>query len=358
MPGTAAHDLAHTQGLIAQGLEEVTRRFEDQLRSDLPPVQRLVAHLEHDRGKMLRPTLVLGCGLAAAPPLRLSASPSLFPAHLTTAAVCEMLHMATLVHDDVLDEADIRRRGQTVNRLHGNETAVILGDYLLASAYHLCSQLDTQKVALLVAHTSMTLCAGELLQLSHRNDLSLDETTYFEIVERKTASLIGLACRLGAQCSGADEETAARFDRFGRKLGIAFQIQDDLLDLTAKASTLGKPTNQDVSAGKLTLPLIHHLAAIPPAQRAESLLLLEQACGLDGQSRGRSGIGGSVSPVRPVQASTTLRDALESSGSISHARTTAERLVSEAKAELSPIPDSAAKSLLLVMADAVITRSF
>ena len=342
MPGiVSTPDLSHIQALIAQGLEQVTRRFEDQLRSDLPPVQRLVAHLENYRGKMLRPTLVLACGLASSPSsLRPSVPPSLRPAHLTPAAVCEMLLLAPLVHDDVLDEADIRRRGQTVNRLHGNETAVILGDYLLASAYHLCSQLDTQTVALLVAHTSMTLCAGELLQLSHRNDLSLDETTYFEIIERKTASLIGLACRLGAQCSAADEETACRFDRFGRKLGIAFQIQDDLLDLTGRAATLGKPANQDLFAGKLTLPIIHHLASIPAARRTESLLLLQQAC------------------ARSERAAATLRDSLEASGSLTHARTTAERLVSEAKFELAPISESAAKTLLLTMADAVITRNY
>jgi octaprenyl-diphosphate synthase len=253
--------------------------------------------------------------------------------------------MATLVHDDVLDEADIRRRGQTVNRLHGNEAAVILGDYLLASAYHLCSQLDSQSVALLVAHTSMTLCAGELLQLSHRNDLSLDERTYFEIVDRKTASLIGLACRLGAQCSSADEDAAARFERFGRKLGIAFQIQDDLLDLTGQASTLGKPANQDVSAGKLTLPMIHHLASIPSSRRAESLLLLESATG-------------TLSAGNGPDAFTRLRHALDSSGSIAHARQTAERLIAEAKSELTSIPDSAAKSLLSTMADAVVTRTF
>lgn len=344
-PVAANADLSLVQGVIAQGLEEVTRRFEEQLCSDLPPVQRLVSHIENYRGKMLRPTLVLACGLASLPSLRRSVTPTLLASHITCAAVCEMIHMATLVHDDVLDEADIRRRGQTVNRLHGNEAAVILGDYLLASAYHLCSQLDSQKVALLVAHTSMTLCAGELLQLSHRNDLSLDETTYFEIVDRKTASLVGLSCRLGAQCSDADEDTAARFERFGRKLGIAFQIQDDLLDLTGQTSTLGKPANQDVSAGKLTLPMIHHLACIPPARRAESLLLLESAT-----RSSRSGTG--------PEAFARLRHSLDSSSSIAHARQTAERLIAEGKTELAQIPDSTARSLLLTMADAVITRTF
>jgi octaprenyl-diphosphate synthase len=364
MPGLAVTpELNDVQGAIATALEDVTRRFEEQLRSDLPPVQRLVAHIEHYRGKMLRPTLVLACGLAssagsAPPSLRPSIPPSFSPSHITSAAVCEMIHMATLVHDDVLDEADIRRRGETVNRLHGNEAAVILGDYLLASAYHLCSQLDSQKIALLVAHISMTLCAGELLQLSHRNDLSLDETTYFEIVERKTASLIGLACRLGAQCSGADEESCTRFDRFGRRLGVAFQIQDDLLDLTAKASALGKPAGKDMEAGKLTLPMIHHLAAASPEQRAESLLLLELACGGGPRAPINGRPATAAAHPTPSDAASMLRAALQASGSIPHARKVAEGLVIEAKAEVGPIPDSASKSLLLAMADAVITRTF
>jgi octaprenyl-diphosphate synthase len=348
-------DLAETQAAIAAALERVEERFDHQLRSDLPPVSRLVNHIEHYRGKMLRPTLALVCGLAAPSSLRPSVSPFLSLDHITVAAVCEMIHMATLVHDDVLDEADTRRRGATINRLAGNEAAVILGDYLIASAYHLCSQLDSQKIALLVGHISMTLCAGELLQLSHRNDLSLDEPTYFEIVERKTASLIGLACRLGAQCSGADEATCARFDRFGARLGVAFQIQDDLLDLTGQQSTLGKPAGKDMEKGKLTLPMIHHLAAIMPGDRARSLLLLERACGIRIH---RAGVPALPHKDTPGDAAAALRQALDGSGSIAHAIRTAERLVGEACSELTPIPESGAKSLLMMMAEAVVKRAF
>ncbi len=341
-------DLASVQAALLANLNLVSERFDAQLRSDLPPVSRLVQHVENYRGKMLRPTLVLACGLATDPScLRASVPSCLSPAHITVAAVCEMIHMATLVHDDVLDEADIRRRGETVNRLYGNEAAVILGDYLIASAYHLCSQLESQTVALQVAHVSMTLCAGELLQLSHRNDLSLDEATYFELVERKTASLIALAARLGAQCSGADQAMCDRFERFGRKLGVAFQIQDDLLDLTGQRETLGKPSGKDLEKGKLTLPMIHHLANIAQGGRAKSLLLLEQACG---------GMQGGVNG--DAKAAAALRNALDSSGSIAHAVRAAERLVEEAKSELGPVPESDAKSLLMSMAEAVVKRAF
>lgn len=341
-------DLMDVQCRIMAALSDVNERFENQLRSDLPPVSRLCEHVERYRGKMLRPTLVLASGLAAqGSGLRTEDSglSSFSPAHITLAAVCEMIHMATLVHDDVLDESDVRRRGKTVNRLHGNETAVILGDYLIASAYHLCSQVDSQKTALLVAHVSMTLCSGELLQLSHRGDLSLDEPTYFEIIERKTGSLVALACRLGAMASSADESTARRFERFGLKIGVAFQIQDDLLDLTGREATLGKPVGQDLAKGKLTLPIIHHLATVSPAERGRSLELLETAT----SERGRA--------QAPSDAAAALLRRVESSGSITHSRTAAETLIADAKSELAPIPDSPAKRLLLSMADAVVARS-
>jgi octaprenyl-diphosphate synthase len=343
-------ELEPVQAAIGRALLRVHERFDRQLRSDLPAVSRLVRHIESYRGKMLRPTLVLACGLAAreCPGLRtedsaLSPQPSslLSDAHTTLAAVVEMIHMATLVHDDVLDESQVRRRGRTVNGLHGNESAVILGDYLIASAYHLCSQLDSQRTALLVAHISMTLCAGELLQLSRRADFSLDEETYFEIIRRKTASLVALSCRLGAEASGADEGLARRFERFGEKVGAAFQIQDDLLDLTGRQAALGKPVGQDIAKGKLTLPIIHHLAAATPAERGRSLLLIERAS----------------AETPDVDAAAALVPRLAATGSVAHSRSTAETLVAEAKAELAPIADSAAKRLLLTMADAVVTRS-
>lgn len=331
--------LAPVQAAIAEGLARVERRFDEQLRSDLPPVARLVEHVERYRGKMLRPVLVLVSGMAAAPGGRIADE------HITVAAVCEMIHMATLVHDDVLDEADTRRRGRTVNRLHGNETAVILGDYLIAAAYHLCSQLDSQKVALLVGQISMTVCAGELLQLHHRDDFSLDEPTYFEILDRKTASLIGLACRLGAAASGADEATCRGLERFGRRLGIAFQIQDDLLDLTGNASTVGKTVGRDLAKGKLTLPMIHHLGHVRAIDRGRALTLLERACADAGRAE---------SP----EAAAELAEVLDATGSVAHAKNVAASLVAEAKASVADLTDSPAKAFLLLMADAVIDRSF
>jgi len=329
---------------VGEKMAGVTRRFEAQLASDLPPVNQLCAHVERYRGKMLRPTLVLLCGLAAyARAGSEEAERSIGEDHERAAAVCEMVHMATLVHDDVLDEADTRRRGETVNRLRGNEAAVILGDYLIASAYHLCSQIrhGGHRSALAVGRASMVLCAGELLQLHHRDNYSLDERTYFEIVDRKTAELIATSCELGAFHSGADEAMCARLSEFGRKLGVAFQIQDDLLDLTGTEASVGKSVGKDLEKGKMTLPLVHHLASADALTRGRTLALIESA----GE---RAGAG----------AEETLRAALASTGSIRYASETATRLVREAKALLEALAASPAKSVLLLMADAVVDRTY
>ncbi len=344
------------QQLLQRSLARVERVFDRHLRSDLPPVNRLCEHIERYRGKMLRPMLVVLSGVAAAPVLARSEAGcgsgdgAIFDdglvsdSHIAVAAVCEMIHMATLVHDDVLDEADTRRRGATVNRLNGNEAAVILGDYLFSAAYYLCSSVpgDTgREASLLIGQTGMTLCAGELLQLDRRGDYSLSEEVYFEIVERKTASLIATACRLGASLSeGASGAMAPRLHAVGLRLGVAFQIQDDLLDLTGVQEVVGKSVGRDVVLGKLTLPIIHHLAQATPVQRGRSLAVLRQSGDFD---RPPSGM---------------LREAIESTGSLAYSRAVATRLVDESKVILGELPDTAARAYLLMMADAVVNRTF
>lgn len=348
IPGDLAGELSAAQVAVVGALERVERQIEAALLSEIPVVDRLVRYVERYRGKMVRPTLVMLAGLAAAGS---SAGPAtLTDGHVKVAAVAEMIHVATLVHDDVLDEASTRRRSSTVNALHGNETAVILGDYLFSCAYSLCSTLETNEAALIIGRTGATLCTGELLQLHHRADFSLDEDTYFEIVRRKTASLIAAACRLGAARSlaGAGIDAAspqardivARLERFGEDIGVAFQIQDDLLDLTGEERIVGKNLGKDIEKGKLTLPLIHHLAVADPAQRGRSLSVLANHA-LPGSER-----------------SSVLAAAMTATASITHARTVAEGLVRRAQEALAPLPDSPAKRLLGLMADAVVSRAF
>ncbi len=330
---------------VADRLIDVQKVFNGQLDTDLPPVRDLVLHVERYRGKMLRPVLVLVSGMAAHPRAGAVSSSEarglLTPDHTVVAAVIEMVHMATLVHDDVLDDAQVRRRGATVNNLHGNEAAVMLGDYLLASAYHLCSTLQSNAAALAVARASVVTCAGELLQLHHRQDFSLDEATYFEVVARKTGELIATAAELGAMCSGADQRTQRVLSAFGRDVGIAFQVQDDLLDLLGAESTVGKSVGKDLENGKLTLPVIHALSHAAPEQRGRLLRLLERASGDASHA-----------------ASNELAQLLQRSGSVAYAKERATAHVHRACDGLAALPDSAAKRTLLAMADAVVGRSY
>ncbi|MDB5324831.1 MAG: Polyprenyl synthetase [Phycisphaerales bacterium] len=311
---------------MAARLAAVEAAFNDELHSDLPVVNELSQHVARYRGKMLRPMLTLLCGQAVG---------TLSDAHTTIATVVEMVHMATLVHDDVLDEADLRRRGVTVNRLHGNEAAVMLGDYLISHSYHLCSSLDSQYAARIIARTTNQVCEGELLQLSNRNNLQLDEETYVTIISRKTGSLIAASCLLGAHLAGADEATAKKLEKFGLSLGIAFQIQDDIMDLVGTTGEAGKTLGIDVQKCKLTLPIIHFLQSAPAEHRELCRSLL---------------ISGERNAVERI------RNLIAPSDSIDYARARASRLVERAKQSLAELPDSEAKRALDRMADFVLER--
>jgi octaprenyl-diphosphate synthase len=320
---TGSEGLGLTQ--LAPLLAEVGKAFERQLASDLPPVNTLCRHVERYRGKMLRPTMVFLCGQAFGP---------VGERHVIVAATCEMIHMATLVHDDVLDEAEVRRKGHTVNHLRGNEVAVMLGDYLISNAFHLCSRAGDPALNLRLGEVTNTLCEGELVQLSHREDLSLDERTYFEIVRRKTAVLIGACCELGAQLSGAPADAVAALRRFGEGIGVAFQIQDDLLDLEGRQDVVGKSLGRDLEKGKLTLPVIIHLA---------------QA---SGEVRERT-----IEAIRARDGAALLAE-LTASGSLAAARSRAVELVAAARTELRHVPAGLSRDALDAAAMAIVHRDF
>ncbi|MHC4948207.1 MAG: polyprenyl synthetase family protein [Planctomycetota bacterium] len=335
LPPLPQQDGAETDPLgrrLEAELELIAVVFERQLASELSAVNGLCRHIEQYRGKMLRPALVILSGLAAAGDR--GDGETITEAHRTVAAVTEMIHMATLVHDDVLDEAHVRRGGATVNRLRGNEVAVMLGDYLISNAFHLCSTAGDPTINLLLGEVTNTLCEGELVQLHHRDDLSLDEATYFEIVRRKTASLIGACCRLGALLSGAGREVADALHRYGEALGIAFQIRDDLLDLVGDERVVGKTLGRDLEKGKLTLPLIHWLTGCDQAERGEAIRLIER------------------------QDAAAVRERLVETGALEHTTVTARRLAGEAVEELVILPPTPARELLHTAAESVISRTY
>lgn len=323
---------------LTKELAQISGRFAAELKSDLPCVNQLVEHVERYRGKMLRPMLLLVSAMAASHQ-QVKPDRQINDNHRVVATVAEMVHMATLVHDDILDEAAVRRKGQTVNQLQGNETAVMLGDYLISHAYHLCSSLPTPVASRIIAAATNTVCEGELLQLANRQNWALDEATYYEIIRRKTASLTGACCRLGAVLHDLDENICSALYEYGEKVGQAFQIIDDVLDLTGDEETVGKSLGRDVEKGKLTLPMIHALKHADAADRSALLTILKQ---------------GSVTPAQTA----AIRQILDNAGSLEAAQTAAAKMIDQAKAALCILPDSPARNCLLTMADAVITRKF
>jgi octaprenyl-diphosphate synthase len=310
---------------IASDLERVCRIFDDELFSELPVVNDLCAHVRQYRGKLLRPGLLLLSGKACG---------KTTDEHLTLAAVVEMVHMATLVHDDVLDEADLRRRCPTINRLEGNEAAVLLGDYLISHAFHLCSSLDSQYASRVIAATTNTVCEGELQQVHHRGDFDLTVDDYLQIITRKTASLTGACCRLGAHFAGAGSETINALERFGLELGIAFQITDDVLDITGSEKRMGKTLGRDLEKSKLTLPVIHSLT------HADDDLSRQLHFLLASRDHDRS----------------RLRNLLESTDSIGFALNAARHYVDSAVARLNELPPGDARQNLARLARLIVSR--
>ena len=312
-------------------LAQVNDLFARELTSDLDHVQKMSHHVERFRGKMLRPVLVFLSGLAAA---RRNDHP-LGQTHITIATVVEMVHVATLVHDDVLDNAEIRRRGVTVNHLHGNEAAVLLGDLLISHAYHLCSSLESQIASRAIGRTTNIVCEGELTQNFNRGNWELTEKTYFDIIYRKTASLIETSCRLGAWASNADAATVEALGNYGRDVGMAFQIVDDILDIAGEQKTVGKTLGSDIEKGKLTLPMIHFLATAAPTHKQLLISLLES----DASDR-----------------IDNARQLLIPSPSMRYARSRAQQLVDQAISAISDLPESEFQHILIDMARFVTAR--
>ncbi|MCG8407295.1 MAG: polyprenyl synthetase family protein [Phycisphaerales bacterium] len=311
---------------IASSLEQVLECFDRELRSDLPFVNRLTAQVRRYRGKLLRPKLLLMAG-------RLTGE--LCHDHVVLAAVVEMVHMATLVHDDVLDNADVRRRQETINRLIGNEGAVLLGDYLISHAYHLCSSLGSTHASRRIAAATNTVCEGELMQIENRGNLELTESDYLEIIRRKTASLTSLCCELGAKVSGADDEIVEHLAAYGLEIGMAFQIVDDLLDLTATESETGKTVGRDADLGILTLPLIRFMAEASTSDRTKLAEVL---------SNGH--------PQKTEQVRAMIGD----SSYLDEAMGVARSYVQSAIMHLNNLPDNDAKTSLITTAEFVIQR--
>jgi octaprenyl-diphosphate synthase len=250
---------------IAAEMTEVEALLKAELRSNYPFVDELVRYGCLLGGKRLRPALLLLTAKAVGCTTR---------EHIRLAAVVEMIHTATLVHDDVLDEAHMRRHMATVNAHWDNEASVLLGDFLFTHAFYLASTLDSVLGCRLIGRATNMVCEGELRQKGNRGNFLLSEREYLEIIEAKTAELTAVSCRLGALFCGAAENLVEQMDGFGRDVGIAFQIADDLLDVLGEERITGKSLGTDLEKQKATLPIIRALELATAADRRSILDLV------------------------------------------------------------------------------------
>jgi octaprenyl-diphosphate synthase len=326
--------LARLLAPIAADLTEVERRLERELRHPDPFIDELARHSFRLGGKRLRPALLL---------LTAEAVGAVSDEHRTLAAVVEMIHTATLIHDDVLDEADVRRHRDTVNARWSNQTSVLLGDYLFTHAFYLASTLDTTFGCRAIGEATNTVCEGELRQTAAAGDFWLSRDAYLAIIEAKTAELCACCCRLGAHYAlgdaavdaGEDAAVVERLTRYGRLLGNAFQIVDDLLDLEGDEQVTGKSLGTDLANRKMTLPLILLRDQLNEADAARLQALYEESDASHGA---------------------LLCDWLEDSGALQQARRAAQDLAAQAEAELVDLPDTPARRVLAELTRFVVAR--
>lgn len=232
---------------VAPGVERMRAILSAQILESSPAVRDMTDHVARFHGKQLRGALVLLTG---------EATGNTTDEHAAVAAIVELIHLATLVHDDILDGAQVRRRVACVNQRWDNQIAVLLGDFLYARAFALSTQLSSRLCSRLLAETTRTLCVGEIEQSTRRFDFEMSPADYEKIASAKTASLYAAACELGARYPGGNQELGARMAEAGRCLGLAFQIIDDCLDLTGREEEVGKTVGTDVEDGKITLPVL------------------------------------------------------------------------------------------------------
>jgi octaprenyl-diphosphate synthase len=324
-PAPAADDLV---GLVAPRLAQVERLFSENLASPLSIVEEIGGFVGEGGGKRVRPTLHLLsadlCGYTG-------------PHDVLLATVLEFIHSATLIHDDVIDDAATRRGRASVNRRWGNTITVLFGDYLYAKAMELALRAGSLRVMDRLAWITLRMTEGEMLQTRYVGQLDLPIASYLDLIERKTAVLFGGCCELAGILAGVDAGTETRLRQYGLHIGLAFQIVDDLLDFIGDPEILGKPTASDLREGKATLPVID---------------LLET-----GSARGRE-IAGRIAhgDARPDDGE-SLTALLHESGAIARAQALARHHADLAVRQLEGFPDGPARQALHGVPDLLISRS-
>src|SRR5689334_5917431 len=248
-------------------LRDVGRSLAGQIQAFDSEIAVYARYALTSQGKQLRPALVA---------LSAGATGQINDSHVLAAVIIEMVHLATLVHDDVMDEAEIRRGQPTLAASWGNEISVLLGDCLFAHALKLAASFPTPEICRAVAAATNTVCSGEILQTQRRNNFELSRAEYFKVLSMKTGELFALSCDLGAFLSGAAPGQRAALRQYGLALGTAYQVYDDCLDLFGSENTAGKSLGTDLTKGKMTLPMIWILEKTSASERARIIALLQE----------------------------------------------------------------------------------
>jgi octaprenyl-diphosphate synthase len=315
------------QTLARDEMQQVDTLIRARLSSEVLLINQISEHIIAAGGKRLRPLLTV---LAA------KAMGYNGQQHTALAAIIEFIHTATLLHDDVVDESDLRRGRKTANALWGNAPSVLVGDFLYSRAFQLMIELDSMSIQKRLADTTNQIAEGEVLQLLHVHNPNIDEATYRHVIERKTAVLFSAATGLAAHIANATEAMQEQMNAFGMHLGLAFQIADDVLDYTGDSDALGKNLGDDLHEGKATLPLIHALSLADETVQKRLRDIIEN---------------GDETAMPEVLA------AIEQAGSLQYSLAQAQQQAQLAKQALSDVPNSEWKQALLDLADYSITRT-
>lgn len=284
---------------VAPHLAALDRFMRGQVELFEPEIREMAAYCLDTTGKRLRPTLVFFSGWQGE---------GVVSDELVRAAgVVEMVHLATLVHDDIMDRAEIRRNRRTASREFGPDAAVLLGDALFSQALHVAAQFPTTEVCRLVAESTRKVCSGEIMQTLRRRDINISLAEYRRMIDLKTAELFRTSCFLGARLSGAGAGYADAADRFGHHLGIAYQIYDDLVDFVGEEQRIGKTLGTDLASGKLTLPLMLLLERVPVEERDTIVAALRggRPLGLAASQQRMGEMGIAAEVVRAIDAELT-----------------------------------------------------
>lgn len=318
--------LEQIRALIMEDIEATDALILNKLASDVVLINQIGHYIINSGGKRLRPLLVLLCAKACGYKGK---------DHLTMAAVIEFIHTSTLLHDDVVDESDTRRGNKTANEVWGNAASVLVGDFLYSRSFEMMVEPGLMRIMQVMSEATNVIAAGEVLQLLNCHDADTTTERYMEVIHRKTAKLFEAATQMGPVLTHKEELEDA-FVKYGKHLGAAFQLIDDVLDYTASADELGKNIGDDLAEGKPTLPLIYVLENGNEAEKD----VIRRAIESEG-----------------MNLLTEVTEIIQSSGAITHTQQVAQQEAELAKEALAALTDSDYKTALLSLADLAVNRS-